>query len=104
MGSTPTKINLYYYCGLLLVNSGDRYSTYDNITSQTITSSGSMTFYVESGLAYTVNQVIVVSNNLNYMNANVVAYNKLTGQLDITINSSNNFTEILFNILLPFIF
>ena len=65
------------------ITSGDRYRT-TSATSQTIVSTGTLTFTVDSGLAYTVLQdVIIVYDTSNYMHAEVVSYSGTTLVVDI---------------------
>jgi hypothetical protein len=67
--------------------SGDRYQTTSS-TSLTIANSGTLTFTVGTGLAYSLNQDIVISyDSSNDMNARVVSYNSSTGELVATITS-----------------
>lgn len=67
---------------------GDQYSTTSS-TSETIAGAGSKTFIVETGLAYSAAQSVVIAiDGSNYMNATVDAYNSGTGQMDVTITGS----------------
>ncbi len=66
--------------------SGDKYST-TSVTSNAISPAGTpLTFTVATGLAYTPGQsVVIVNDATHYMDADVTAYNSLTGQLDVSV-------------------
>ena len=62
-------------------NVGDKYKT-TSTTSNTIASTGSLTFSVDTNLSYIpLQDVIIVYDSNNYMNATVNSYNDSTGVL-----------------------
>lgn len=68
--------------------SGDKFFT-TSVTSNTIASSGNLTFIVDTNLAYTKFQgLIIINDPSNYMFGEVVSYNALTGELIVSITSS----------------
>jgi hypothetical protein len=68
--------------------SGDKYSTVSS-TSLTI-GLGSKTFTVGTGLAYSINQDVVIAfDSSNDMNGPVTAYNSLTGSMTVNVTGFN---------------
>ena len=66
---------------------GDRYST-NSSTSLTI-GTGSKTFTVQTGLAYTINQDVVIAYDAsNDMNGVVTAYNSGTGSMTVNVTGT----------------
>jgi hypothetical protein len=65
---------------------GDRYKT-TSTTCNNIVSTGNLTFTVETGLAYTpLQDIIVYADAANHMHGEVVSYNSATGVLIINIH------------------
>jgi hypothetical protein len=79
---------------------GDRYAT-SSTTSLTI-GTGNQTLTVDTGLAYTLNQDVVIAyDNSNDMNGSVVSYDSLTGVLVVNVtltNGSGTFTSWTVNL------
>ncbi|MCW5906288.1 MAG: hypothetical protein KIS94_00370 [Chitinophagales bacterium] len=68
---------------------GDRYSTTSS-TSMSITSNASRTFTVETGLAYSIGQVVKVANTSSrFIVGTITSYNSSNGTMTITASSSS---------------
>ena len=64
---------------------GDRYKT-TSTTSNTIVSSGSLTFTVDSNLSYVAKQdVLIVFDSLNYMQGEITSYDSVTGVMIVDV-------------------
>jgi hypothetical protein len=67
---------------------GDRYSTTSS-TNLTIASSGTITLTVDTGLAYSAAQSVIIANNgSNYMTGTVNSYNSGTGVMTVILAAS----------------
>lgn len=66
---------------------GDKYAT-TSVTSLTIACSGTITFTVQTGLAYSAGQSVIIANSVsNLMIGTVVSYTTGTGAMTVTLGS-----------------
>jgi len=74
MGVGITGTNVGSIVGLESASGGDRYKTTSS-TSQTIVSSGNLTFTVDSGLSYVSQQEVIIAHDANnHMHGTIVSY------------------------------